>query len=624
MSTSGPPENAYMVSTWPQQIDLSPEDYRAIMESLLKDIKPVSDGKVSIRQRIKERFWLADALRKQGEYDQAMEHYSFLLKLVYDEVTSELSETEIWCLSKAFIDYVDCGRFSPMLPLLEQPQQTAANGMTAPVNTPRRLAHLSETAAKGMAWLEKNDRPTWTAGLQLEHALLLKSQGRLEEALCEMQKAHQKREVAKEAPGYSLFTHKLELAELLYTTAIGEKDDKLVEAANQVSAIPLASESTLKERMLASLMLAKIRQKQGEENTAHVELGKAQKFAYEMEQAAVAEHSHQVLDSAYQDAKKLAEVLAELDQKLQTVKDKAERLESISVHPATDAPIVLTSGSQEAISTRHISCYVSLPHYENEDNFYHQVLLPALRQILECHPFYWQVGYRGDKLVYRQPKCSDCPVGNETGKDNRDCWLKCADLYIADIEGWSQDVVADLGIIYAIRMMMKKETHLPIILKPEYTQPDQQEKLASVKQFAAYGLYDFGKTFFIPHDFMIYPGTSKEKSIEIFIDGVKSRLRDIFFDRGFHELNKKPHEHYLSSLWIKEKCKYDDEKMTRVISRTYITMEAFKDAVKGPTANDTAKKTQAAAADLSSWKVTQGVIESILKEVITVLEGDRT
>ena len=97
MSTTGPPENAYMVFTWPQQVDPSPEDYRAIMESLLKGIKPASDGKVSIPQLIKGRFWLADNLRKQGEYDQAMEHFSILLKLVYGEATGELSETEIWC-----------------------------------------------------------------------------------------------------------------------------------------------------------------------------------------------------------------------------------------------------------------------------------------------------------------------------------------------------------------------------------------------------------------------------------------------------------------------------------------------------------------------------------------------
>ncbi|MGB8348741.1 MAG: hypothetical protein WCD86_27930 [Ktedonobacteraceae bacterium] len=599
MSTTGPPENAYLVTTWPQQDDPLPEDYRAIIESLL-------NGKVSISRTIKVRFWSADISRKQGEYDQAMEQYGSLLKYAYGD-TSKFSEAEIACISKALIDYVDCGRFSPRLPLLEQQQKTS-NGMTTSINTSSRLAHLLETAARGIAWLDGKGKLAWTAGLQLERALLLKNQGKLEEALCEMKEAHQKREAAREAPGYSLFTHKLELAELLYTTANGKEDDKLHKAADLLSVIFPASESTLKERMLSSLVLAKIRQKQGEENAANVELGKAQKFAYEIEQAAIAENSHQVLDVAYQDAKRLAEVLAALDQKLQTVTDKAERIKDVPVYPATAAPAVIVGSSQRAIYLRHISCYVSLPQID-DDIFSHKVLLSALRQILECNPFYWQVGCRDDKLVYRQPECSKCLTGNNTSKGNRDCWLRCSDMFIADIKDWSPDVVADLGIIYAMRMM-GEEGRLSIILKP-----DKQD---ATGRFTAYDLDDFGETISIPHDLISGGNMSEEQAIDYSIQQVKQRLVSVFSDQRLSGL-KKPREHYLSALWIEEKCRYTDKNMNGAISKKYITMEAFREAIKGSNERITAKNAAAAANDLSPWRVTPDVIRSVFDAVISLL-----
>lgn len=614
MSTTGLPENASLVSTWPQQEDPSPENYRAIMESLLKGIKPALDGKVSTSQRIKERFWLADILRKQGEYDEAMDQYSSLLKYAYDN-TIEFSDTDIGCLSRAFIDYVDCGRFSPKLPLLEQQKQTASNGMTASIDMPGRVAHLLETAERGIAWLQGKGKLNWAASLQLERALLLKSQGKLEEALREMKEAHQKREAAREAPGYSFSTHKLELADLLYATANGGKDDKLFEAANLISAIHQAAESTLKERMLSSLVLAKIRKKQGEENTANDALGKAQKFAYEMERAAIAENSRQVLGIAYQDAKKLAEILAELDQKLQTVKGKVEETGDMPVHPATVTPAIVLGESRRAIPPRHISCYVSLP--QNDDIFSHKVLLPALRQILEFNPFYWQVGCRNNKLVYRHDKCNRNISGNNDAEEQRDCWLRCSDMFIADIKDWSPDVVVDLGIIYAMRMIGEKG-RLSIILKPDI----DKEKQGANWQFTAYKPDDFGKAIPIPHDFKRHDDMKEEEDITYFINKVKDRLVSAFNDGSLRELNEKPHEHFLSPVWIAEKCRYPDKDMTEAISNEYITMEAFREAIRErPNERFIDKNAVVVANKLSLWRVTPEVIKSVLNAVTDVL-GD--
>src|SRR5205085_2038808 len=124
MNMPEPSKEGYTVSTWPQQVnDLSAEDYDAMMEGLLKGLKPAVDEKVAIRRLIKERLWLADVLRKQGNYNEAIDYYGGLIQLVYDEATGELSDAEIWYLSKAFIDYVDCGRFSIKLPLLEQEKE---------------------------------------------------------------------------------------------------------------------------------------------------------------------------------------------------------------------------------------------------------------------------------------------------------------------------------------------------------------------------------------------------------------------------------------------------------------------------------------------------------------------
>ena len=125
----------------------------------------------------------------------------------------------------------------------------------------------------------------------------------------------------------------------------------------------------------------------------------------------------------------------------------------------------------------------------------------------------------------------------------------------------------------------------------------------------------------VPHDFIIYEDMSKEDNINFSIKKVKDRLEGIFNDPRLSELNAKPREHYLSPVWIEEKCRFKDKNMTGAISKKYITMEAFREAVKGPNERTTSRNATTAANDLSAWRVTPDVIRSVLNAVTSLLEG---
>jgi tetratricopeptide (TPR) repeat protein len=470
MNVPDPTKKEYKMSMWPQQaIAGRAEDHYATIENLLEQTELTSQQTGKIPLLIEERTWLADTLRVQGKYDEASKLYDSLIKLTsLTGDDSNFTGKDYWCLCKAFIDYVDCGCFIPEL----------------------SIEHLLGVIEKGIVWLESNvHKPDWAAGLQLERGLLLKNQGNLKDAFEEMRKALEKRKRSLDAPGYSLPTHKLELAELYcFDTIIHENEDEdaLAKAADLVEEVLKDKDSTLNESRLANLILAEVRQKRGETVAVNNALREAQRLAYEIGRVEAAPNMRKLLGDLYKDTRQVAGVIAELDQTLKSIKEQSEFLRNAptrSVETQESLPSIIADKARDSILTRHVSCYVSLPPFdEDKDSFYQNVLLPALRKILEFRPYYWQVGYRKDSLSYRNGKCQSC-----RGSSDEKCWLNCAQIYFADISERNPDVILELGYIWRIVQAEKRSL---IILHQNPPGSVQQDKSGSINQFTFYPLSD--------------------------------------------------------------------------------------------------------------------------------------
>jgi hypothetical protein len=253
--------------------------------------------------------------------------------------------------------------------------------------------------------------------------------------------------------------------------------------------------------------------------------------------------------------------------------------------------------TQESISGPVI-CFVALPFGDRKEFRYESVLMPALRMVLERHPYYWRVGRADDELfkgfIY----------------DNVGEWLKRAHVYIADISDLSYNVMMEFGY-----MLWAKKPGQPLVAL---------ERSASTATLPEYkDLADIQGLIRTP-----YPESSSMFNVglaEIVKDELAKHFRNSFRDN--HEMQKLslvPRQHYLSPLWIEEKCRYTDEDMTGAISKKYITMETFRDTVKGSNERITTRNANAAADDLSAWRVTPDVIRNVLNAVISLLGEGHT
>ena len=248
--------------------------------------------------------------------------------------------------------------------------------------------------------------------------------------------------------------------------------------------------------------------------------------------------------------------------------------------------------AQESISGPVI-CFVALPFGDRKEFRYDSILLPALRMILERHPYYWRVGRADDELfrgfIY----------------DNVGEWLKRAHVYIADISDLSYNVMMEFGY-----MLWAKKPSQPLVVL---------ERSASTATLPEYkDLADIQGLIRTPY--AVSSSLLNDGLVEYAKDQLTKHFRDSFRDNPeMQKLSQVPRQHYLSPLWIEEKCRYTDEDMTGAISKKYITMETFRDAVKGPDERTTIRNASAAADDLSAWRVTPDVIRSVLNAVISLL-----
>lgn len=242
-----------------------------------------------------------------------------------------------------------------------------------------------------------------------------------------------------------------------------------------------------------------------------------------------------------------------------------------------------------------IMCFVALPFGDKQEFRYDSILLPALRKALELHPYYWQVGTANDELfrgfIY----------------DNVGEWLKRAHVYIADISDLNYNVMMEFGYMH----WAKKDERPLVVLEREASKAASPEYK---------GLADIQGL--IRTHYTVSPSLLTDGLGEYAKDQLTRHFRDSFLNNSeIQKLRQAPRKHYLSALWIEEKCRYSDKNMNEAISKKYITMEAFREAIKGSNQRTTDKNVAAAANDLSLWGVTPDVIRSVLNAIIALLEG---
>ena len=143
---------------------------------------------------LEARFWLAAMQRLQGKREEALGIFTWLIEVAYDlELSRDLSEYDLWYVANGFMSFVEVGRLLPEMGVVE----------------------LERVIDRGLDWLSSIGRRNWAAGLRLERGTLWRSQNRLEAALEETEAALALRRRDDDAPGYTLGTHLLSVADLL-------------------------------------------------------------------------------------------------------------------------------------------------------------------------------------------------------------------------------------------------------------------------------------------------------------------------------------------------------------------------------------------------------------------------
>ena len=181
-------------------MDALREAQYATAELLLEQATATTEHLDDLPLLIRERFLLADARRMQSKHAQALSTYTWLIGLATDPTQSQQvrDENSLWYLARGFMDFVESGRF-----------------LVLPVE------QLLPVVADGLDWLEQIGKSNWVAGLRLVRGGLLQDQQRWQEARQEMEAALALSRRRPEAPGYSLATHLLGLADLLNEEAVG-------------------------------------------------------------------------------------------------------------------------------------------------------------------------------------------------------------------------------------------------------------------------------------------------------------------------------------------------------------------------------------------------------------------
>jgi tetratricopeptide (TPR) repeat protein len=154
---------------------------------------------------IHNRFWLAAAQRMQDKDQEALGTFTWLIEVAYNpDLNRELNDNDLWNVANGFMDFVAIGRDLPDM----------------------QVADLEKVLERGLDWLSTIGKNNWSAGLRLHRGTLWQQQGHYEKALTEMETALALEKRNPTAPGYTLGSHLLSVADLL------QKMEKLREATD--------------------------------------------------------------------------------------------------------------------------------------------------------------------------------------------------------------------------------------------------------------------------------------------------------------------------------------------------------------------------------------------------------
>jgi hypothetical protein len=213
----------------------------------------------------------------------------------------------------------------------------------------------------------------------------------------------------------------------------------------------------------------------------------------------------------------------------------------------------------------HITCLVALPSKDEE------ILLPALREVLELFPYYWQVTSIHDKFL------------DVTISGNALAWLKRANAFIVDISEENSDIILQIGTMLSARQ-------------------DEQPLILLKRQNSMYEGPDGLEGFFR----ISYPVINA--SDEYTIHRVADALRDEFAKyEAIQRLNRSKQAHYLSPLMLEGKF-YLNIEIAEKLSQTFITMQNVRNTGE----NDF--KHRAIACGLPD-KLTEAVRQMIIEEL---------
>jgi hypothetical protein len=188
-------------------------------------------------------------------------------------------------------------------------------------------------------------------------------------------------------------------------------------------------------------------------------------------------------------------------------------------------------------SNKHITCLVILPFNDRLNDLpflYEAVLLPALRNVLEQAPYYWQLAYSNDRSF------------DDTIDLNIEAWMKRAQAYLVDTSDRDPDVMMELGSI----RRAKRQQPL-IVLERDGTNhlPDK----SGITRIS-------------------YPNANGTHAI----DEISEALGTAFGEKSsIQELNSTKKAHYLSPLLLRNELQIGDDQLAKDLARVYVTMEAF-------------------------------------------------
>ena len=213
-----------------------------------------------------------------------------------------------------------------------------------------------------------------------------------------------------------------------------------------------------------------------------------------------------------------------------------------------DANISLFPQQSPQNNLKPVTCLVVLS-LEKNSSFYENVLLPAIRSVLENDPYYWQVVHSHDK------NHSDNP------QQNISKWMEQAEFYIVDISEQQPDTFIELGRI--CENQKHKGANVPIIVLEKKL--DNESKTDNTSKISL-------RDEIMRIDYTPFKGEHAIDDLAIeFRKGIEGRQSIL---KNAQQLNATRQAHYLSRQVLMDVTRMQ-EKDASILVENYGTMENF-------------------------------------------------